>query len=314
MSFHSLRSALVLSAALAVTAFVPVVHAATPSRGGVYLSQISGPLYFATYTFNGTTMTLSTPHLVALLSRGGGVQVLPDRRVAVVGAGNVSLFDPRTHTVVTASSQNNANTVTFDPDVARLWVGWKDTVLSEVPLAPFGNGTAHQLTGDDGAATMIAFTPLDGVFYTTGGESENGSFGQIDLGTFTTTRLTASVFATGVMYDAATDSVVTAGLGHARQVQPSTPAVELSSRDDTAAGENYLVLTPTGDKHFLGPRLGGNGGVTLIDASATGLIGDPTSVLAFASTGTLGGFSGGLGVDMDSLFYDGFEGPAQVGP
>jgi len=312
MRFPTFRLAIFTSAVLAGAFPSPSVFAVAPSRGAVYLSQINGALYFVPYVFDGTTMTLSTPRAVAQLPRGGGVQVLPDRRVAVVGAGAVSIFDPHAGTVLVAASQNNANTVMVDPDVARLWVGWKDTPLSEVPLAPFGAGTAHNVSGDDGVATMIAITPLDGAFYTTGGESENGSFGRMDLATFATTRLAASVFATGIVYDGATGTLLTAGLGHARQVQSSAPAAVVSSRDDTATGENYLVLTPTGDKHYLGTRFGGNGRVVMIDATATGLVGDPTSILVSTTTGAVTDLSGALGVDMDSVFYDGLDGVARV--
>lgn len=314
MSIPGLRVSLSVPLLLASAAWSLCSSAATPSRGAVYLSQISGSLYVVPYSFDGLTLTLSPPRMVAVMPRGGGVQVLPDRRVAVVGAGGVSIFDPRAGTLVTASAQNNGNTVMFDPDVARLWVGWKDTVLSEVPLAPFGNGTTHNVSGDDGVASMIAITPTDGAFYTTGGEFENGNFGRIDLGTFATSRLAPSVFATGIVYDSATGTLITAGLGRGRQVAASAPETELSSRDDSAAGENYLQLTPTGDEHYLGTRFGPDGRVVLIDASASGLIGDPTSVIVSAPTPTINGLSGALGVDMDTLFYDRFDGPAQVAP
>lgn len=285
--------------------------AASPSHGAVYLSQISGALYFVPYSFDGTSLTLAAPRLVAALYQGGGVQVLPDRRVAVAAAGTISIFDPRNGTVINARSQTNANTVMFDPNGTRLWAGWKDTALSEVPLTPFGNGTPHNVTGDDGVATLIAITPSDGAFYASGGDAENGNFGRISLETFVTTRLASSVFATTVVYDEATDSLVTAGIGRASQFASAAPQTAISARDDSANGENYLELSPTFDKHYLGTRGGGDGRVVLIDASATGLIGDPTSVLVTASTGTINGLSGALGVDMDTVFYDGFDGPAQ---
>jgi hypothetical protein len=146
-TLFAIRRALAL--ALTLSAAAAPVTAATPSRGTAYLSSIGGTLFRASYYFDGATLTVSSATPSAATVRGGGALRLPDHRVVVVGAGNVSLYDPIAHTLELASSMTNANTATFDPNGTRLWVGWKDTPLSEVPLDPFGNGTPHNVTGDD---------------------------------------------------------------------------------------------------------------------------------------------------------------------
>jgi hypothetical protein len=212
--------------------------------------------------------------------------------------------------VALVNSLTNANTATLDPSGTRLWVGWKDTALSEVPLSPLANGTAHAVGGDDTVATMLAFAPGQGAFYTTGGEFENGNFGRINLATFSTTRLAASAYATGVVYDPYSQSLITAGLGRARQMAPSSPATVLSARDDSATGENYLILEPTGGGHLIGTRSGGEARVLLIDFSLSGRIGDATTSLHSAVLSTITDLSGGAGWDGDLVFSDVFELPA----
>ena len=295
-----------LALALTLSTVAAPATAATPSRGTAYLSSIGGTLFRTSYYFDGATLTVSSATPSVATVRGGGAVRLPDHRVVVVGAGNVSLYDPIAHTLELASSMTNANTATFDPNGTRLWVGWKDTPLSEIPLNPFGNGTPHSITGDDSVATTIAFTPQNGVFYSTGGDAENGNFGAIDLGTFVTTRACTQCFATSVTYDSFTGHLILAGIGHASQRDPAAPETEIASRDDSAAGENYLYLLPTGDGHLVGTR-SGSGGLVIIDYSASGRLDDASTVIAFAPTPEIGDLSGEAAVESDLIFPDSFE-------
>jgi hypothetical protein len=147
------------------------------------------------------------------------------------------------------------------------------------------------------------------VFYSTGGTSA-GDFGRIDLNTFTTTRLVAATNATGLIYDTFSKSLILSALGHATQRNPASPLVVVSARDDSGAGENYLLLRPDGVGHLFGSRFGGsgsnpNGGrLVLIDYSATGLIGDASTI--FVSAPIVDGLSGGVAVDT-AIFADGFQ-------
>ena len=183
-------------------------YAGTPSSGTIYLSKLNGVLYRAGWHYDGDgQLGISPPVLVALLPRGGGVRVLPDGRVVVVGAGTVSLLDLTNHVGRYTTANVNANAVIEDPSGDRLWCGWKDATLADVPLSPLTPGTPHFLSGSDSVTTMLAFTPDGVVFYSTGGEFESGSLGIVDLSTFSTTRLATNAFATGIHYDSFTQTL-----------------------------------------------------------------------------------------------------------
>ncbi len=289
--------------------------AGTPSRGTVYLSKLNGVLYRAGYVYDGAgQLTVLQPALVAFLPRGGGTRVLPDARVAVVGAGTVSLLDFARHSGRTSTANVNANAVIEDPVADKIWCGWKDATLSEVPTRPLAPGTPRVLIGDDTVATTLAFAPNGRVFYSTGGELESGALGTIDLTTYTTTRLYAAVFATSVYYDAFSGTLITAGLGRARQFLASPPYTMLSQRDDSGSGENYLGLVPTGDGHYIGTRSGGQARLVLLDMSAGGGLDAPTTLFASTVIVGLDDLSGVAGVDVDLMFADPFEEPIEPTP
>ena len=78
---------------------------------------------------------------------------------------------------------------------------------------------------------------------------------------------------------------------------------ELLMPEDSAI--ESLMLRPDGRGHLFGTRWGGSGdGLVLVDYSATGLIGDPSTILV--STPLVNGLSGGVAVDT-SILADGFE-------
>lgn len=309
MASHSLRHrARGLAAFAAILLLSTGADAGPPISGAVYVSDLGGPLYRVRYTYDGEhPPVLGAPERVATLPRGGGARGLRDGRVAVVGAGIFSVYDPRDGSVATVGTMTNANALQVSPDGSRMWTGWKDTVLSDVPLAPLAPGTPRALTGDDLVATMLAFTPNDGVFYTTGGEFAEGNFGRIDLAAFATTRIATGVFATGVVYDRYSDTLITAGVGRATQRAPSAPAVVLSNRDDTATGENYLILEPTGDGIAFGTRYGSEFRLVFIDYAAEGRIGAPSTRFYSLPVPGITNSSGGLALDLDLMHWNGFE-------
>ena len=283
-----------------------VATAATPSRGSVYLSTIAGTLYRVNYYYDTVNLSVSVPLPVETGGRGGGTLLLPDHRIVFVGAGNVVLVDPIAHTVQAASSGNNANTAALDPSGTRIWVGWQGATLSEVPLAPFGAGTPHAISGAEAALTTIAFTPANGVFYATGGATGSGNFGRIALDTFVTTNLCIACDATTVVYDSFTASLLVAGVGHVSQRDPAAPGNVLSVRDDSAT-QNYLQLTPTGDGHAIGTLYGTTAALVFVDYSEKGLIGDATSTLISVPLPTITDLSGAAVYDADVITIDGFE-------
>ncbi|MGH8171945.1 MAG: hypothetical protein ACREPX_02285 [Rhodanobacteraceae bacterium] len=285
---------------------VPCVQAGTPAKGTAYIGAAFGThnVYKVDYDYDGVGSMTATATILATLPTAADALIVPGGNLVVAGQGpNVYKVNSATGAFETMSANNNGNTVSLDPGGTSVWIGWSDSAPSQVPLSPFGNGTPHSIAGDDGSVTTLAFTPNDGVYYANGGEGL-GNFGKIDLATFTSTRLMAATYATTVHYDRFSGSLVIAGLGRATQVDPSDPGTPISARDDTALGENYLMLRPDGRGHLFGTRWGGGDRLVLVDYSATGLIGDPSTIIVSASL--VDGLSGGVAVDT-SILADGFE-------
>lgn len=294
-----------------------IARAGTPARGTVYIAAAFGThnVYRVDFDYDGAGAMTSDATILTTLPSAADAFVVPGGSLVVAGQGN-PVYEVRTAdgTFATKATGNNGNTISLDPSGASVWIGWTDTAPSQVPLDPFGDGTPRGLSGDDTAITVFAFTPSNGVFYANGGSGNNGSVGTIDLSTFTTTRIFANVPATTIVYDAYSRSLIYAAFGMATQLDPAEPSVVLSSRDDSPAGENYLMLRPDGRGHLFGTRWGGGGSdpgggrLVLVDYSASGLIGDASTIMASAPM--IDGLSGGVAVDT-SILFDGFEPPAR---
>jgi len=290
---------------LCVAASLPV-HAGSAAKGTVHIGAAFGVhnVYKVEFDYDGIGSMTASATILTTLPTAADALVVPGGDLIVAGQGqNVYKVNYTTGTFVTVSSGNNGNAVSLDPSGASVWIGWTDTSPSQVPLNPFANGTPHSITGNDSTVTSLAFTPSNGVFYSNGGVGL-GNFGTINLTTFTTARLLASTFADNVHYDKFSRSLILAGTGHAIQVDPANPATPISTRDDTALGENYLMLRPDGRGHLFGTRYGGTDRLVLVDYSATGLIGDASTIIV--STVLVNGLSGGVAVDT-SILADGFE-------
>jgi hypothetical protein len=297
---------LMLAGVLAGLSMQPV-DAGSPAKGTAYIGAAFGThnVYKVKYDYDGIGSMTATATILTTLPTAADALIVPDGDIIVAGQGpNVYKVNSTTGAFATVSASNNGNTVSLDPSGTSVWIGWADTSPSQVPLDPFANGTPHSVDGDDGSVTSLAFTPHDGVYYSNGGESV-GNFGRIDLTTFTTTRLMAATFAATVHYDRFSSSLIMAGIGHAIQVDPADPTTPLSTRDDSALGEDYLMLRPDGRGHLFGTRWGGGGDrLVLVDYSASGLIGDPSSIVVSAAL--VDGLSGGVAVDT-SILANGFD-------
>ena len=307
------RSILVFSFLLANLA-----KADSPTHGSIFIGSSASGLHFLSrldYDYDGAGhLTTSTP----TWQRGLGYNVYGYNYVVaggyliLVGAGASARVQIGTGTLVSANPNNTGNMVALAPDRATVWTGWKNTPLASIPVSPFADGTTHAVSGDDTFATQIAFTPANGVFYTTGDNNPavKGNVGRIDLATFQTTRLIGDTEATGIHYDPFSASVIFAAAAKAHQIDAANPAVVISSRDDSAS-ENYLDLAPDGFGHLLGVRLSDAAchnpasTLVLIDYSATGLIGDPSTHYASAPL-NVPGCATGLGIDA-VLFANGFD-------
>lgn len=292
-------------AALAITP-AENAQAGTPAHGTVYIGAAFGThnVYKVDFDYDGVGSMTATATILATLPTAADALIVPGGDLIVAGQGpNVYKVNSGTGEFDTVSASNNGNTVSLDPGGTSVWIGWSDANPSQVPLDPFTNGTPHSVSGDEGSVTSFAFTPHDGVYYANGGENL-GNFGRIDLATFTATRLMTATYATGLHYDRYSNSLIMAGIGRSIQVDPADPTTPLSTRDDSAAGEDYLMLRPDGRGHLFGTRWGGGDRLVLLDYSATGLIGDPSSILV--STPLVDGLSGGVAVDT-SILADRFE-------
>jgi hypothetical protein len=297
---------LFMSAVLLCTATSPPAHAGSAAKGTVYIGAAFGThnVYKVEYDYDGIGSMAASATVLTTLPTAADALVVPGGDLIVAGQGqNVYKVNSATGTYATVSASNNGNAVSLDPGGASVWIGWTDTSPSQVPLNPFANGTPHSVSGDDSTVTSLAFTPGNGVYYSNGGTGL-GNFGTINLTTFTTARLKASTFADNVHYDRFSRSLILAGGGHAIQLDPANTATPLGTRDDTALGENYLMLRPDGRGHLFGTRYGGGDRLVLVDYSATGLIGDASTIIV--STVLVNGLSGGVAVDT-SILADGFE-------
>ena len=103
-------------------------------------------------------------------------------------------------------------------------------------------------------------------------------------------------------------SLLIAGLGRARLVDPVAPGVIASQRDDSGAGENYLSLTPTGRGHALGTLCCLNEArLVLVDYSASGDLSSVQTLIASVTVPGLSMLSGEAAFDSDRMFDGGFE-------
>ncbi|MGE4072330.1 MAG: hypothetical protein AB7E72_14260 [Lysobacterales bacterium] len=293
---------------VALCSLTPPALAGTALKAGVYLAELQTErLYRLEFDWDGAgTLTVGTPELIVTTNNGGGVHFAGDL-VYVTGAGVVSRVDLRSRQVSSVQSFNNSNVCTRNPASTDLYCGWRQG-LSRVPLQPFANGTLVPLSGGDTDLTLLAFTPGGEVYYSTGTEAFNGDFGRLNLGTQVTTRLQSGIFATGVAWDDYTQKLLVAGLGRARLIDPATPTVASSQRDDSGAGENYLSLTPTGRGLALGTRCCLNEArLVLVDYSASGDLASPQTLMRSVVIPGLSVLSGEAAFDSDRMFRSGFE-------
>jgi hypothetical protein len=298
-----------IASLFAMAAIASSSIAGTPTRGTLYMSSFTGQsIHRVDYTYDGAqTLTVDAVKMVASgVHTSYGLAFTPDHRLIAVSAGILQRVNPNSGLSSAVNTVDNANTAAIDPDGQMAWVGWKDTSLSSVPLQPLANGTPHGVSGDDGVATEIAFTPANGVFYTTGGEDRLGNVGSIDLSTFKTKRLFGALNATGIKYDPFSQTIIVAAFGRAHQFDPAAPGALLSSRDDSATGDSYIDVVPDGYGHYLSTSSSNTASwISIVDYSASGRIGDASSVRATAIVPSVA-HSTIAAIDA-SLFRDDFE-------
>lgn len=209
-----------------------------------------------------------------------GLAWAPDGDLLVGGLWDaVYKVDPATGAFETANAGGaQAAHLEVDPDGTRVWTsgqpgGW----LAEIPLAPFGDGTAHAISGDDSAVTHVVRVGAT-AFYTSSGPYGWGSFGIIDLSTFVTTRLHANLPAAhGMTFDPFTGHLLLFGESTITQIDPATGQIVA---DQSFASIGQMVLdhgVVDGQGHLF--VCNNNGRVLFIDYAQSGRIDDPSNFI-----------------------------------
>ncbi|WJH36814.1 Ig-like domain-containing protein [Paenibacillus sp. CC-CFT747] len=158
----------------------------------------------------------------------------------------------------------------LDKSGTKVWASGIPGVLIDFPLEPFGKGTYHSIKGDEDYITSIAFDSLGNAYYTSSGSGGNGTFGTIDLDTFTTKRLMKDIPAAhGMFYDVYTGDLILVGDDQIAQIDPETRTL-VSER--IFPGRIFDQGAADGKGHIL--VADNNGYLLFLDYSYSKLVGD----------------------------------------
>lgn len=288
-------SAMWALAALSLTGGAAMSHAQVISRDIFYTRwNNSGPTdanvkkCVVTYDRGAGTMVISNITPLAHTNGADGIVFAPDGDLLVGGqdSGYIHKVNPVTGAFTSELSNTGASYhVVMDPSNTKAWTAGLPGMLSEVPVNPtFAAGTAHAVSGSVSGITDLQFVGSQ-VFYTSSINAGNGSFGTIDMSTFTTTQILGPALesAHGMRYDPYTGHLLLCGGGKVIQINPAAPGVIVSSLDLSG-----LLTGPVSDRFLdqLAPDGQGlvyiaanDGTFILIDYRATSLIGDASNVV-----------------------------------
>ena len=249
----------------------------------------SGDLYFTRYAgtpnvmkvhfdYSNGKFTLDKPKAIATLEGVDGLAFAPDGDLLVGGQGGtvhkVKVADGKFKDV---KAGGGAWHVSIDPSGKKAWVTGIPGPVTEIPLAPFGDGIRHDLQGDDTSVTTIVFDGSGHAYYTSGGSGGYGNVGNIDLKTFTTKRRMENVPAAhGMAFDRFSGDLLLFGSNHITQVDPKTMKV-VSDREikasvtldqGTVDGNGYVFIASN------------NGQLVFVDYSSSKRIGTSGSYVA----------------------------------
>jgi hypothetical protein len=234
------------------------------------------------YSYDGTKFTIGTPIPIATTVGADGITPLPNGNLIVGGEGTqIYQLTPLPGGVKLVSvGVAVSDHVSYDNQRNVIWTSGDSPLsdLSEVPLNPFSNGIVKKLKGDTTQITQIAFDPSHNAYYTSSTFNQAGSFGLVDLNTFTTTRKIPSLPAAhGISFDHFTNTLVLAGTTNITQIDPKTLSVV---SDWTVPAGKYPQFqldqaATDGKGHIWAASNDGN--LVFIDYSRTHKIGDPTN-------------------------------------
>jgi hypothetical protein len=220
------------------------------------------------YSYTNGKLTLSTSSNITTLAGADGIVTLPDGSLIVGGEGTIWKVNPKTgaHQPANPGGSVVSDHVTYDKQKNVIWTSGDNplTTLSKVPVSPFGNGTPVQLKGDDTVVSAVAFDGSYNAYYTSSDIQGNGTFGVLNLTTFTTIRKISHLPAAhGIIYDPFTNTLLLAGANHITQIDPKTfkivsdwsaptayPGIQLD-QDTTDGLGHVLVASNDGNLVFI---------------------------------------------------------------
>lgn len=237
------------------------------------------------YRYDGSKFTLGVAVPIATTLGADGITALPNGNLVVGSEGHeVYLVSPQAGPIKIAQIAGTVESdhVTYDSQRNVIWTsGYSSSGsgegLAEIPLPTFAGAIIRQVKGDDVHVTHIAFDTAHKAYYTNSQPQGHGSFGVVDLDTFTTTRKINNIPAAhGISFDHFTNTLFLVGSNHITQIDPITFAIisdwvappEHSQFElDQAAfdGRGHLWATSN------------DGNIVFIDFSRTRKIADPAN-------------------------------------
>ncbi|HEV3344414.1 MAG TPA: DUF4214 domain-containing protein [Pirellulales bacterium] len=251
--------------------------AVTPSSIELYYTTFSpGTVNKVAVSLGQSTLTLGTPTPIVQNIPADGLIFLPNGDLLTA---NNTASEINLHTgAVTSVNGQGAEHLALDPSGTKVWTSPQPGSLVELPINPLGNGIVHTLTGDDTTVTQLAFDNSGQVFYVSSGGGGFGSFGLIDLTTFTTRRIYSNLpSAHGISYDPFTGDLFLVGANSVTQIDPNTLKI-VSELDFPGSGFTFDQGANDGKGHLFAADNSGH--LLAVDYSATGLVGNPRDFVA----------------------------------
>ncbi|HWB12842.1 MAG TPA: DUF4214 domain-containing protein [Pirellulales bacterium] len=264
----------------AATPLTQIVNpaAVTPSSIELYYTTYGGPASVdkVAVSLSQGNVTLGTPATIVQNIPADGLIFLPNGDL-LTADGEASEINPNTGAVTTETQVSGAH-LALDPSGKYVWTSPQPGSLYKLPIDPLGPATVETLTGDDTQVTHLAFDNSGQAFYVSSGPGGYGSFGLIDLTTFTTRRIYSDLPAAhGITYDPFTGDLFLVGAASVAQIDPNTLKI-VSELDFPGSGFEFDQGAEDGKGHLYAADNGGH--LLVVDYSGTGLIGDPRNFVA----------------------------------
>jgi uncharacterized membrane protein len=259
---------------------IEVIKAATVTASSIelYYTTFGGPSSIdkVAVSLNQGVLTLGAPTPIVQGLPADGLIFLPNGDLLTAN-GIASEVNPETG-AVTTENQVSGEHLALDPSGKFVWTSPQPGPLYKLPIDPLGPATQETLTGDDTQVTHLAFDNAGQAFYVSSGGGGDGSFGLIDLTTFTTKRIYNKLpSAHGISYDPFSGDLFLVGANSVTQIDPNTLKI-VSELDFPNSGFTLDQGANDGKGHLFAADNGGH--LLVVDYSATGLVGDPSNFVA----------------------------------